>query len=50
VIREKYFSGNYYEKFGHFFGQKSCKIQEFVNISGKYHKNSDILIIFGQES
>ena len=28
-IREKYFSGNYYEKFGRFIGQKSCKIREF---------------------
>jgi len=27
--REKYFSGKYYVKFWHFFGQKSCKIREF---------------------
>ena len=33
-IREKYFSGNYYEKFGHF--------------SGKIHVNSGILLIVGQ--
>ena len=26
---KKYFSGNYYVKFGHFIGQKSCKIMEF---------------------
>jgi len=25
----RYFSGNYYVKFGHFFGAKSCKITEF---------------------
>jgi len=31
-IREKYLSGNYHVKFGHF--------------SGKYHKNSGILILF----
>ena len=35
-----------------FFGQLSCKIREihFFNFSGKNHKNSGILIIFGQES
>ena len=32
----KYFAGNYHVKFGN-----------FVNFSGKYHKNSVILIIFG---
>ena len=26
---KKYFSGNYYVKFWHFFGQKSCKIRTF---------------------
>jgi len=42
-IRGKYFSGNYYVKFWQFF---SCKIHvkfgNFVNFSGKYHKNSGI--------
>jgi len=28
-IREKYFSGTYYVKFGHFCGQESCKIRTF---------------------
>jgi len=33
------FSGNYYVKFGHFSGKKSCKIRfgNFVNFSGKNH-------------
>jgi len=43
---KKYFSGSYYVKFGHFFGQKSCKLRDG---SGKYIKNSGVLIIFGQE-
>ena len=47
----KYFSGNYYVKFGHFSGKNHVKFGNFVNFSGKYHKNSGILIIFwGQES
>jgi len=48
-VREKYFSGNYYIKFGHFSGKNHVKIRNSVNFSGKYHENSDILIIFGQE-
>jgi len=28
-LREKHFSGNYYVKFGHFFGQKPCEILKF---------------------
>ena len=45
-IREKYFSGNYYVKFGHFSGKNHVKFGNFVNFSGKYHKNSGILIFF----
>ena len=44
--REKYFSGNYCVKFGHFSGKNSVKFRKFVNFSGKYHKNKGILIIF----
>jgi len=42
----KYFSGNYYVKFGHFTSKNCVKFGNFVNFSGKYHKNSGILIIF----
>jgi len=45
-IGEKYFSGNYYLKFGHFSGKNHLKFRNFVNFSGKYNKNSGILIIF----
>jgi len=45
-FRKKYFSGNYYVKFGHFSGKNHVKFGNFVNFSGKYHKNSGILIIF----
>jgi len=45
-IREKYFSGNYHIKFGHFRSKNHLKFGNFVNFSGKYHKNSGILIIF----
>ena len=45
-IREKYFSGNYYVKFGHFSSKNHVKFGNFVNFSGKYHKNAGILIIF----
>jgi len=38
-IREKYFSGNYYVKFGHFSGKNHVKFGNFVNFSGKYYKN-----------
>jgi len=44
-IREKYISGNYYVKFGHFSGKNHVKSGNFVNCSGKYHINSGILII-----
>ena len=44
-IPEKYFSGNYYVKFGHFSGKNRAKFGNFVNFSGKY-KNSGILLIF----
>ena len=39
-IREKYFSGIYYVKFGHFSGKNHVKFGNFFNFSGKYHKNS----------
>ena len=42
----KYFSGNYYVKFGHFLDKNYVIFGNFVNFSGKYHKNSGILIIF----
>jgi len=42
---EKIFSGNYHVKFWHFFG-KILKFRNFVNLSGKCHNNSGILIIF----
>jgi len=45
-IRKKYFLGNYYVKFGHFSGKNRVKLRNFVNFSGKYHKNSGMLIIF----
>jgi len=32
-IREKYFSGNYYVKFGHFSGKNHLKFGHFVNFS-----------------
>ena len=38
-IREKYFSGNYFEKFGHFSGKNHVTFGNFVNFSGKYHTN-----------
>ena len=45
-IWAKYFSGNYYVKFGHFLGKNHVKFRNFVNFSGKYHKNSGILLFF----
>jgi len=45
-FRKNIFSGNYYVKFGHFSGKNRVKLGNFVNFSGKYHKNSGILIIF----
>jgi len=45
-IREKYFWGNYYVKFGHFSGKNRVKFGNFVNFSGKYHKKFGYLIIF----
>jgi len=38
-IPEKYFSGNYYVKFGHFGGKTHVKFRNFVILSGKCHKN-----------
>ena len=49
-IWEKYFYCNYYVKFGHFLGKYHVKFGNFANFSDKYHKNSGILVIFGQES
>ena len=43
---KKYFSGNYYVKFGHFSGKNHVKLGNLVKFSGKHHKNSGILIIF----
>jgi len=43
---KKYFWGNYYVKFGNFSGKNRAKFGNFVNFSGKYYKNSDILLIF----
>ena len=43
---KKYFSGNYYIKFGHFSGKNHVKFENFVNFSEKYYKNSGILLIF----
>ena len=42
-----YFSGRpkYYVKFGQFWGKNHVKFRNFVNFSGKYRTNSDILII-----
>jgi len=43
----KYFSGNYYVKFGHFSGKNHEKIGKFVNFfPANIIKNSRILIIF----
>ena len=41
-IPGKYFSGNCFEKFGHFGGKNHVKFGNFVILlffSGKYHKN-----------
>jgi len=35
---QKYFSGNYYVKFGHFSGKNHVKFWNFINFSGKYQK------------
>ena len=43
---KKYFSGNYYIKFGHFSGKNHVKFGNFVNFSRKYHKNLGILLFF----
>ena len=50
IIQEKYLSGNYYVKFGHFSGKNHIKFRKIVNFLEKYYKNSGILQIFGQES
>jgi len=38
-LMKKYFSSNYYVKFGHFSGKNRVKFRNFVNFSGKYRKN-----------
>ena len=44
---EKYFRAiTYYVKFGHFPGKNRVEFGNFVKFSGKYNKNSGILIIF----
>ena len=51
--REKYFSGNYWVKFGRFSGKKSCNSEILLLFRANIIKNSRILIIFwwgGQES
>jgi len=37
-IGKKFYSGNFYVKFGHFSGKNPVKLGNFVNFSGKYHK------------
>jgi len=34
-IREKFFSDNFYVKFGHFSGKNHVKLRNFVNFSGQ---------------
>ena len=46
-IREKFFSDNFYVKFGHFSGKNHVNLGNFVTFLGKYHKNLGILIPFG---
>ena len=48
IIPKKYCSANYYVKFGHCSDKNHVKFRNFANFSGKYHKHSGILIIFGQ--
>jgi len=43
---KKYFSGNSYVKFWHFSAKNHVKFGNFINFSGKYHKNSGIWLIF----
>jgi len=42
----KIFFWQLYVKFGHFSGKNHVKFRNFVNFSGKYNKNSGILLIF----
>jgi len=39
------FSSNFYVKFGHFSGNNHVKLGNLANFSGKYDKNSNIVII-----
>ena len=45
-IGKNIFRANYYVKFRHFSGKNHVKFGNFVNFSGKYHRNSGISIIF----
>jgi len=45
-IRDKYYFGQLLCKIRPFSGKNRVKFGNFVNFSGKYHKNSGILIIF----
>ena len=45
-ILEKYFSGNYYVKFGHFSRKIHVNFGNFVNFSEKYYKSSGIFANF----
>jgi len=45
-IGKKYFSGNYYVKFGHFSGNIHVKFGNFANFFRANHKNPGVLIIF----
>jgi len=49
-IAEKIFFGQLLCKIRAFSGKNHVKLGNFVNFGGEYHKNSGILIIFGQES
>jgi len=42
----KKISGNFYVKYGQFSGKNHVKLGNFVNFSGKYNKNSGIVIFF----
>jgi len=48
--RKIFFGQLLYHQFRHFSDKTHVKFRNFVNFSGKYHKNLGILIIFRQES
>jgi len=49
-IREKYFSGNYCVKLGHFLGKTDVEFRNFVNFSENIIKIRVFCYFFGQES